>query len=53
MHLDEVSYEDLLRIGELATAPGETIHQMPFEITAVDVANALLTVDSYVKGFND
>ncbi|MGX7198208.1 glycerol dehydrogenase [Enterococcus olivae] len=49
MHLDKVSYEDLLKVGELATAPTETIQQMPFEITAEDVANALLAVDSYVE----
>lgn len=47
MHLDQVSYEDLLKVGELATATSETIHQMPFTITADDVAASLLAVDSY------
>ena len=51
MHLDKVSYEDLLKVGELATSPTETIHQMSFEITAADVADALLTVDAYVKNY--
>ena len=35
--------------GVQATAEGETIHQMPFEVTAEDVANALVAVDAYVK----
>lgn len=52
MHLDKVSYEDLLKVGELATAPTETIHQMTIKITAEDVADALLAVDAYVKKKN-
>ncbi|MBJ8326270.1 glycerol dehydrogenase [Streptococcus pacificus] len=49
MHLDNADYKELLKVGKQATAKGETIHQMPFEITAEDVANALLAVDAYVK----
>ncbi|APS27378.1 glycerol dehydrogenase [Weissella cibaria] len=49
MHLENASREDLLKIGVQATAEGETIHQMPFEVTAEDVANALVAVDAYVK----
>lgn len=49
LHLGNVKYEELLKIGKQATVEGETIHQMPFIITAQDVADALLAVDSYVK----
>ena len=49
MHLENVSYEDLLKVGKQATIEGETIHQMPFAISASDVAQAILAVDQYVK----
>ncbi|MGT2929627.1 glycerol dehydrogenase [Streptococcus dentasini] len=48
MYLGQASYEDLLRVGEQATIDTETIHQMPFAITATNVADALLAVDTYV-----
>ena len=48
LKLDSVSYEDLLKIGFLATQEGETIHQMVVDYTAEDVANALLALDQYV-----
>ena len=48
MKLDSVSYEDLLKIGSLATQEGETIHQMVVDYTAEDVADALLALDQYV-----
>lgn len=47
--LTGISYKDLLRVGKQATIKGETIHQMPFEISGNDVANAILAVDTYVK----
>lgn len=46
--LDTVPYEDLLKIGRLATQDGETIHQMIVQYTAEDVANALIALDQYV-----
>ncbi|MGT2933484.1 glycerol dehydrogenase [Streptococcus catagoni] len=49
MHLEQASFEELLQIGKQATIEGETIHQMPFKISAEDVASALLAVDAYVK----
>ncbi|MCD3473199.1 glycerol dehydrogenase, partial [Streptococcus equi subsp. equi] len=48
MHLDTATEEDFLKIGRQATMAGETIHQMPFTITAEDVASALVAVDAYV-----
>ena len=49
LHLAGVSEEELLKIGTQATIEGETIHQMPFAITASDVADALKGLDAYVK----
>jgi glycerol dehydrogenase len=49
LHLEDATYEDFLNVGKQATIPSETIHQMPFEITAEDVANVIIAVDSYVK----
>jgi len=49
LKLGDASYEELLKVGKAATAPGETIHRMPFEVTAGDVADAMLAVDVYVK----
>lgn len=49
MHLGDADYSELLKIGQQATIEGETIHQMPFEIKAGDVANALLAVDQYTR----
>ena len=49
MHLENASYEDLLKVGQQATIEDETIHQMPFEISASDIAGAILAVDQYVR----
>ena len=49
IYLNQVSYEDLLKVGRQATIEGETIHQMPFEVSATAIANALFVVDSHVK----
>ena len=46
--LDTVPYEDILKIGRLATQDGETIHQMVVQYSAEDVANALIALDYYV-----
>ena len=49
MHLENASYDDLLKVGKQATIEGETIHQMPFKISASDIAGAILAVDQYVR----
>ena len=49
LKLENVSYEELLKVGEQATMEGETIHQMPFVVTAEEVTDALFAVDAYVK----
>lgn len=45
MHLDKVSYEELLKVGEAATKEEETMGNLSTDITAEDVANAILAVD--------
>ncbi|GEN86740.1 glycerol dehydrogenase [Oceanobacillus sojae] len=49
MHLDEVSYEDLRKVGEAATQEGETMSNLSKEITADDIAEAILAVDQLSK----
>lgn len=51
LKLGEASYEELLKVGEAATSEGETIHRMPFEVTAADVADAMLAADAYVRAY--
>ncbi len=45
MHLETASYEDLLKVGAAATQEGETMGNLSAEITAEDVANAIIAVD--------
>jgi glycerol dehydrogenase len=49
LKLENVSYEDLLKVGQLATQAGETIHQMAADFSAEDVTDALFAVDAYVR----
>ncbi len=44
--LKEVSDEDLWKVAEKAVAPGETIHNEPFEVDAEKVFNAIKVADS-------
>ena len=45
LHLEDASYEDLLKIGELATAEGETARNMDPDLTPEQVADAILAVN--------
>lgn len=49
MHLDGVSYNDLLRVGEAATQEGETMSNLSADISADDVAHAIMAVDAMSK----
>lgn len=51
LHLDEASDEDLKRVAELAVDPNDTMTNMPFEVTADQVVEALKAVDVYVKDY--
>lgn len=46
LHMDGVSREALYDVATAATVEGETIHNMPFKVTADDVFAAILTADS-------
>jgi glycerol dehydrogenase len=52
LKLENITYEELLKVGKLATQPGETIHQMAASFTAEDVTDALFAVDAYVHSLN-
>jgi glycerol dehydrogenase len=53
MRMATLSDQELLAIGVQATIPNETIHRMPFTITAEEVAKAFKAVDAYVtKNFS-
>lgn len=41
----EINKEKLMEVARLSTAEGETIHNMPFTVTADDVYSAILTAD--------
>lgn len=49
MHLTDTSFEDLIEVGKLATADGETMENLDPQITAEQVANAILAVDALSK----
>jgi glycerol dehydrogenase len=51
LHLDANDMESLLKVGRQSTIEGETMHEMPFEITAEDVAAALKAADTYVNTY--
>lgn len=45
MHLDQVSFEDLVKVGEFATSEDETMKNLDPSITAEQVASAMLAVN--------
>lgn len=47
--LSSVSRERFYKVAEASTAEGETIHNMPFKVTADDVYSAILVADSLGK----
>ncbi|SDB80863.1 glycerol 2-dehydrogenase (NAD+) [Pelagirhabdus alkalitolerans] len=51
LHLDEASDEDLRKVAEAAVKPEDTMTNMPFDVTADDVVQAIKAVDVYVKSF--
>jgi len=44
--LKDVTDDELLKVAQATTAPGETIHQMPFEVTAESVMGAIKTANA-------
>lgn len=41
--------DDLTRVAELATAEGETIHSMPFEVRVPELVDALRSLEGYSR----
>src|SRR5690625_626649 len=47
MHLEDVTFKELVKVGEAATQEGETMGNLSQDITAEDVANAIVAVDQF------
>jgi glycerol dehydrogenase len=45
------SKEELETVAQAATAPGETIHNMPFPVTPAMVVDAMVAADSYARAY--
>ncbi len=43
--ITEVKEEEIMEVAKAATAEGETIHNMPFKVTAQDVYSAIIAAD--------
>ena len=46
MGINEVNEEDIRKVAETSCTEGETIHNMPFVVTADDVYAAILGADT-------
>ncbi|GAA3193656.1 glycerol dehydrogenase [Lentilactobacillus kefiri] len=51
LHLEDASDEDLMKVAQLTTQKGETIHNMGFKVTADDVFEGIKAVDTFAKKF--
>lgn len=47
--LKTTDLEDLQRVAEASVVEGETIHNMPFPVTAADVVDALRSIEGYSR----
>lgn len=52
MGVKEIDLDKILEVGKLACAEGETIHNMPFVVTAEKVKEAILKADSIGKRYS-
>lgn len=51
--ITEIKEEEIMEVAKAATAEGESIHNMPFPVTAKDVYAAILTADSIGNDYID
>jgi glycerol dehydrogenase len=51
LDLGTVSKEELETVAKAATAPGETIHNMPFAVTPAMVVDTMVAADSYSRAY--
>lgn len=49
MGIKEISKEDIMNVAKAACVEGETIHNMPFKVTAEDIYAAILAADAMGK----
>ncbi|KAB8307911.1 glycerol dehydrogenase [Erwinia endophytica] len=47
MHLENESWENLLKVGSLANSEGDTLKNLNPNLTAEDIASAILAVDAF------
>ncbi|MCH3963177.1 MAG: glycerol dehydrogenase [Clostridium sp.] len=43
--IEEINKDDMMKVAELSCAEGDTMHNMPFEVTEEDVYAAILSAD--------
>lgn len=48
----EINHEKIMEVAKLACADTDTMGNMPFEVTAEDVYNAIIAVDAYGRDLN-
>ncbi|OOB77587.1 MAG: glycerol dehydrogenase [Epulopiscium sp. Nuni2H_MBin003] len=44
--IEKINHDDIKKVAEIATHPKQTIHSLPFKVTAADVYAAILVADS-------
>lgn len=49
MHLDQLSYEELVQIGEQATIKNESAKEFGWELAPEEIAAGMMALDQYVK----
>lgn len=49
--LEGARRDDLIQVATAATAPGETIHNLPFPVDATIVCDAMIAADAYGRAF--
>ncbi len=49
--LGKVGRDELMTVAKAATAPGETIHNMPFPVTPQMVVDGMVAADAYSKAY--
>lgn len=52
IHLGEASMDDIMKVANATTVEGETIHN-GFDVTAEEVADAILAADQYSKTYKE
>ncbi|HRL00127.1 MAG TPA: hypothetical protein PK486_06900, partial [Trichococcus flocculiformis] len=48
LHLDRLDAEDIMEIARLSTKPEAPVHGLPYEVTAVLMAEAIQALDKYM-----